>query len=104
MNRTSVAAFLSAMALVLGLEMPASAQPVSSIHERMNRLERRIDRGVSEGSLNRREERDLREQLDRIKDREARMRRDGRLDPRERDRLQEDLDRLERRIRRDRND
>ena len=100
MKRTALAAFLAAA--VLGLGMPAFAQPAGNIHGRMDQMERRIEHGVQNGSLNRNEARDLRGQLSHIRDREARMRADGRLDHRERERLQNDLDRLDRQISRER--
>ena len=96
MKKTLLAAFLAAV--VLGLGMPVFAQPAWNIDERIDHMERRIERGVDNGSLNRHEARDLRGQLRRIKNREARMRADGRLDHRERERLQNDVDRLDRHI------
>lgn len=104
MKKTSLAAFLAAIVMVSGLGMPAFAQPGRNVDERIEQMDRRIDRGLRDGSLNRREARDLRGELSRISDREARMRADGRLNPRERERLQNDLDRLERHIWREKRD
>lgn len=98
MNKTSLAVFLAAIVIVSGLGMPAFAQPDRSVDGRIAHMERLIERGARDGSLNRREARDLRGELNHIRDKEARMRRDGRLDHRERERLQNDLDRLERRV------
>jgi hypothetical protein len=102
MKKVSLAAFLAAV--VLGVGVPAFAQPAWNIHERMDQMERRIERGVENGSLNRHEARDLRGDLHRIKEREARMRADGHLDRRERERLDHDLDRLDRQISREKRD
>ena len=89
-------------ALVLALSAPAAL--AQSIHERMEQMERRIERGIASKELTRREAEKLREELREIKRRERRMRADGRLGQRDREILNADLDRLSRHITRERRD
>ena len=110
---------LMAMAIaVAGTSIPAVAQPVwhpgdawnrdafwrgapAGIHERIDWLQQRINRGAADGSLNSREQRRVQWRLDRIR-RDARWlrRRDGgRLSPGDRDMIQSQLDELSRQIR-----
>jgi len=70
--------------------------------DRIPFLQRRIDRGVADGSLNRREARDLQRQLNDIRREAANMGR--RLNDREADRLQARMDNLAQKIRWSRND
>jgi hypothetical protein len=69
------------------------------IRDRADWLDMRIDRGVREGRLDRRDARDLRRQLDFIEEQEDRYTRDGRLGPRERADLDRRFDDLAQRIR-----
>ena len=89
-------------AFVLAVSTTALSAP--TIHERMDHMEVRIQRGLKTGDLTRREADRLREELREIKRREDRMRSDGRLNDRERARLHEDLDRLDRHITREKRD
>ncbi len=93
-----------AAAALLSLSAAVLAQPPGSIHERIDRMESRIERGIRSGDLTRQEADRLRGELREIKHRERRMRDDGRLDHRERDRLNADLDRLSRHIEREKRD
>jgi hypothetical protein len=74
-----------------------------NINQRQERLDRRIDRGLRDGSLTRREARDLREDFNRIAWLEARYRSNG-LSPWERADLDRRFDRLEDRTRQARRD
>lgn len=74
-----------------------------NINQRQARLDRRIDRGLRDGSLTRREARDLREDFNRIAWLEARYRSNG-LSPWERADLDRRFDRLEDRTRQARRD
>ena len=89
-------------AFVLGLSTATLAAP--TIHERMDQMEVRIERGIKRGDLTRREAEGLRKELREIKQRERRMRDDGRLSERERNALHADLDRLDRHITREKRD
>lgn len=74
-----------------------------NINRRQERLDRRIDRGLRDGSLTRREARDLREEFNRIAWLEARYRSNG-LSYWERADLDRRFDRLEDRTRYERRD
>jgi hypothetical protein len=107
-------AMLMAMA---GTAIPALAQPAwapgdawnrdafwrgapTNVRERIDWLQRRIERGVTDGSLNRREARRLQWQLNNIRRDAWRARRDGGgLSGREEAMLQDRLDNLSRQIR-----
>jgi septal ring factor EnvC (AmiA/AmiB activator) len=89
-------------AFVLALATTTLAAP--SIHERLDHMEARIQRGIKTGDLTRREAEGLRTELREIKKRERRMRDDGRLSERERTKLHADLDRLDRHITREKRD
>jgi septal ring factor EnvC (AmiA/AmiB activator) len=89
-------------AFVLALSTTTLSAP--SIHERMDHMEVRIERGIKAGDLTRREAEGLRTELREIKRREQRMRDDGRLTERERTKLHADLDRLDRNITREKRD
>ena len=93
---------LLAGAFVLAVSMTAFSAP--SIHERMDHMEVRIERGIKTGDLTRREAEGLRTELHEIKRREQRMREDGHLSDRERTKLHADLDRLDRHITREKRD
>jgi hypothetical protein len=115
---------LAAMAIAIAATAtaPAFSQPVSSAwhqggggwdreafwrgapqstRERIRWLQQRIDRGISDGSLDRREARDAQRELDRISRMAMRMRADryGDLRPRDRDEIQARLDDLSQRLR-----
>lgn len=62
---------------VLATSVPASAAPWENINARQARLEHRINAGVRDGSLTRREAYNLRGRFNNIARREARYRRDG---------------------------
>lgn len=94
----------AALALVLaGLGSPALAQRWTTINERQQRLDDRIDAGVATGQLNRREADRLREQFRDIARLEARYRTNG-LSGWERRDLDRRFDTLSRRIRDERGD
>lgn len=95
---------LLAGAFVLSVATAAFAAPPPTLHERMEHMEVRIERGIKNGDLTRREAEGLRHELRAIRQREERMRADGRLSERERARLHEDLDRLDRHITREKRD
>jgi hypothetical protein len=61
----------------LGVALPAAAAPWQNINQRQNQLERRIDRGVRDGTLTRFEARDLRRQFVSLERLEHRYRRNG---------------------------
>ncbi len=65
--------------------------------ERIAFLQQRIDRGIADGSLNRREVRDVQYQLNRIRSDVARQR--GRMTPERRDMINRRLDDLSQRVR-----
>ena len=91
-----------AAAAILALSTATLAAP--SVHERVEHMEARIERGIKSGDLTRREADGLRKELREIKQRERRMRDDGRLSERERNALHADLDRLDRHITREKRD
>jgi hypothetical protein len=70
----------------------------SGVWERIRYLEQRIDRGINDGTLTRREADRARIQLRRIRQDAASMRRNG-LDPSESSRIQASLDEVSRNIR-----
>ncbi len=91
---------------VLASATAAAAQPWAPIRDREGRLEMRIDRGMSDGSLTRREAGSLRNELRQLTFLEDRYRRDG-LSGWERADLDRRFDNLSGRIfseRRDRQD
>ena len=98
------------LAVLAGAVLMALASPVTladrggSIPDRVQQMDRRIDRGIQSGSLTRNEAQRLREELRGILHKERRMRDDGRLSGRERDALHADLDRLDRHITREKRD
>lgn len=71
-----------------------------SPRERIQFLQERIDRGVSDGSLDRREARRASGELARIREMDRRLhyRDGGRIDPRDRDMIQSRLDNLSRKL------
>ena len=68
------------------------------IRSRIQLSQQRIDQGIEQGTLNRREARRLNRELDRILYKIKRMKSDGSLSKRERNRIKRDLDRLDRDI------
>ena len=95
------------IAILVGALTLALAAPVAfaqSIQERMEHMEKRIDRGIASRELTRREADQLREELREIRHKERRMRADGRLGQRDREILNADLDRLNRHITREKRD
>ena len=118
-------ASLAAIAAVTAVAAPAAAQPYGqtrhdqgrheqgrdwnggndrfSINERQQNLERRIDRGIRNGDISRREASRLRGESRQIAQLEARYRVNG-LSQRERSDLSRRMDRLDSQIRTERND
>ena len=93
-----------AAALLLALST-APAVHAQGIHERLEKMEKRIEHGRRTGELTRQEAEKLREELREIRQRERRMRNDdGRLSRREREALDADIDRLQRHIFRETHD
>jgi hypothetical protein len=89
-------------ALALAVAAPALAQPAGwDVDRREQWLEQRIERGVEDGSLDRREAHRVHEELRSIHRQEdhMRMRNGGRLYPEDRARLEQRLDDLSHRIR-----
>ncbi len=74
------------------------------IRTRIHEAEERIERGIENGSLTRREARKLRGELNDILRKIDRMRDDGHLSERERARIIRNLDRLDRDITREKRD
>jgi len=68
-----------------------------NVRDRIGFLQRRIDRGIADGSLNRREARSSQRQLDAIRRAVRRMR--GDMSPQDRDMIQARLDNLSQRLR-----
>jgi septal ring factor EnvC (AmiA/AmiB activator) len=95
---------LTMIAGALVLAAATSALSAPTIHERIDHMQARIERGIKSGDLTRREADGLRTELREIRRREARMRDDGRLSERERAALHADLDRLDRHITREKRD
>lgn len=90
--------FFIALSSVLLLTLSSSVM-AQSISERVERADRRIERGIQSGSLTRHEAHRLRDEFYAIRNEEARARgADGRMDHRERERINNALDRLEQRI------
>lgn len=100
---------LAAVATVAGMAAPAAAQHYGrhdgwqSINQRQDRIERRIDRGIRQGDLTRREASRLREDFRHIVRLEAHYRHDG-LTRWERADLDRRFDRLEAQLRFERRD
>ena len=92
----------------LGVAMPAAAQGFGSngwgTRFNDNRIEMRIDRGLRDGSLTRREARSLRMQLQDARRLEAAYARDGRISGREAQDLNQRYAALSTRLRWERND
>jgi hypothetical protein len=87
-----------ALSSVLLLTLSSSVM-AQSISERVERADRRIERGIQSGSLTPHEAHRLRNEFYAIRNEEARARgADGHMDHRERDRINNALDRLEQRI------
>lgn len=91
-------------ATALMIAAPASAQSWQNINDRQERLDERIDRGVQNGSLTRREASQLRAEFQEIVRIERAYRMSNGLSARERDDLDRRFDALSARIRWDRND
>jgi len=98
-----VIASLLAIGAVAAAAAPAAAQPWQSINQRQAQLDRRIDVGVRNGDLTRKEAARLRNEFLDLKRLEARYRIDG-LSVRERADLDRRFDQLSRQIRAERHD
>lgn len=95
----------AAAAVLASMPAAANAAPWQSVNERQAHLERRIERGVRNGDLTRREAVRLRQEFRDITRLEARYRyTDGRLSAWERRDLDERFDRLSHRIYAERHD
>ena len=118
MNKTLISAAAAAASILALSAGIASAQPYDarhdrpsvdrptgwvSINERQAMLDRRIDRGMRDGSLNRREARSLRMEFNQIAQLESRYRSNG-LSGWERADLDRRFDRLSARIQGERHD
>jgi septal ring factor EnvC (AmiA/AmiB activator) len=68
------------------------------IRSRIQESKQKIEQGIEQGTLNRREARKLNKELGNILNKIDRMKADGRLSQRERDKIKRDLDRLDRDI------
>lgn len=95
---------LLAASALAGAALPAAAAPWLSINQRQAQLDHRIDVGVRNGSLTRREAINLRAEFRGIANLEARYRRTGGLQAWERRDLDRRFDILSARIRIDRHD
>jgi len=95
---------MAVAASALAFAAPASAQSWQNINERQERLDARIDRGVQNGSLTRREATQLRSEFQEIVRIERAYRMSDGLSTRERNDLDRRFDALSARIRVDRND
>ncbi len=82
---------------------PRHEQPRIDFRDRIENQQKRIDQGVANGDLTRREAEMLQDNLNHIKDEYSRMKADGRLTPAESDRLERDLDNNSRMIQDKRN-
>jgi peptidoglycan hydrolase CwlO-like protein len=74
------------------------------IRSRIQASKQKIEEGVDQGTLNRREARRLNKELGRILNKIERMKSDGRLSQGDRERIKRDLDRLDRDIFREKRD
>lgn len=95
---------LFVMLCSLGIGQAYEGDWRESIRHRIQKAHYRIERGIENGSLTRREARGLSEELNGILYKIDRMKRDGYLDPRERDIIDRNLYRLERDITREKRD
>ena len=95
---------IAVAAAALATAAPASAQSWQSINERQDRLDSRIDAGVRNGSLTRREAVQLRAEFNDLARLEAHYRRSNGLSRSERADLDRRFDDLSARIRYERND
>jgi hypothetical protein len=94
----------STLTAAAAVALPASAAPWVNINARQAQLDHRIDVGVRNGSLTRREAMNLRYEFRQIAALEARYRRTGGLQPWEMRDLDRRMDLLSARIRIDRHD
>lgn len=99
----TMSAMMAASITVLSLSAAAQAAPWQSINQRQAKLESRIDNGVRDGSLTRRESHQLRRQFYRLERLERQYRRNG-LNWRERRDLDRRFDALSAQIRFQRHD
>ena len=84
--------------------LPAAAQPWQSVNQRQAQIERRIDQGIRNGALSRREAVNLRGEFRQIAMLEQRYRRSNGLSMQERRDLDRRFDALSHKVRVDRND
>lgn len=84
--------------------LPAAAQPWQSVNQRQAQIERRIDQGIRNGSLSRREAVNLRSEFRQIANLEQRYRRSNGLSMQERRDLDRRMTALSNKVRIDRHD
>ncbi len=84
--------------------LPAAAAPWQNINQRQAQIERRIDQGIRNGAISRREAVNLRGEFRQISQLEQRYRRSNGLSMAERRDLDRRFDVLARKVRIDRND
>lgn len=84
--------------------LPAAAQPWQSVNQRQAQIERRIDQGIRNGSLSRREAVNLRAEFRQIAQLEQRYRRSNGLSMQERRDLDRRMTALSNKVRIDRHD
>lgn len=84
--------------------LPAAAQPWQPVNQRQAQIERRIDQGIRNGSLSRREAVNLRREFRQIAQLEQRYRRSNGLSMKERRDLDRRFDALSRKVRVDKHD
>lgn len=84
--------------------LPAAAQPWQSVNQRQAQIERRIDQGIRNGSLSRREAVNLRAEFRQIANLEQRYRRSNGLSMQERRDLDRRMTALSNKVRIDRHD
>ena len=89
---------------LLGIGQAREGDWRGGMRHRIQSAHHRIERGIENGTLTRREARRLSRELDEILYRIDHMKRDGYLDPRERDIINRNLDRLDRDITREKRD
>jgi hypothetical protein len=98
-------AFLGMFFVVGGSTESYAKERKSTIRERIDINQGRIDEGIRSGSLTRREAEKVQAELDDVRKARARMKEDdGRLSPRERERLHRRIDEVEKLIYREKHD
>lgn len=96
--RKTMLALVAASTVAVAMPAAAGAQVWQPINQRQQNLDRRIDQGIRNGALTRREAQNLRAEFRDIVRIEAQYRRSNGLQPRERVDLQRRFDRLSARV------